>query len=253
MYHQYKNPPFNDPNAGRAFQIGAEDLMQILGVNVPGGHAHGGDDLITCSAISASPPTPSSSQRSSAIARTACCGRGCGASTRCAGPPAPASTSRATSSTSASTYGKTVDIVRRYCNFATTGKKWWLYRPVRLSTRPSHPTTASWPPTRGPGACNCSPTIRRSRSSRHAARTLHEMPDKVAFVQVDLNAAQVELDRLAGDLRPHRRRRHDRARRLRVLSLPAVPTRRRSRSSKRAALLPATECPTGQGIVIKRR
>ena len=34
---------------------------------------------------------------------------------------------------------------------------------------------------------------------------LREMPDKVAFVQVDLNAAQVELDRLRGDLRPHRR------------------------------------------------
>ena len=47
MNHEYRNPPFTDPNASVAFQSALKILMQILGVNVPGGHAHGGDDLIT--------------------------------------------------------------------------------------------------------------------------------------------------------------------------------------------------------------
>ena len=80
---------------------------------------------------------------------------------------------------------------------------------------------------------------------------LREMPDKVAFVQVDLNAAQVELDCLQAI--------YDRISVGGMIVLDDYGFYRYRSSYQaqkpffeaRGAF--AYECPTGQGIVIKRR
>jgi hypothetical protein len=251
MNHEYKNPPFTDPNASVAFQSAIKILMQILGVNVPGGHAHGGDDLITWFrhlGFTSDPEFVAAFERyredGVLRARLWRIYTLCWAARTCLDIEG--------DFVDIGVYdGKTVDIVRRYCNFAATQKKWWLYD--LFDYHPTEPSKQNHGPQLADQVRQLfadDPKIRIVKGMLPET-LLQQIPDKIAFVQVDLNAAQVEIDCLQAI--------YDRIAVGGMIVLDDYGFYRYRSSYQaqkpffeaRGAF--AYECPTGQGIVIKRR
>jgi len=251
MNHEYKSPPFNDPNAGVAFQSALKILMQILGVNVPGGHAHGGDDLITWFrhlGFTSDPEFVAAFERyredGVLRARLWRIYTLCWAARTCLDIEG--------DFVDIGVYdGKTVDIVRRYCGFASLQKNWWLYD--LFDYHPTEPSKQNHGPQLADQVRQMfadDPKIKIVKGMLPET-LLQQMPDKIAFVQVDLNAAQVELDCLQAI--------YDRIAVGGMIVLDDYGFYRYRSSyqaqkpffESRGAF--AYECPTGQGIVIKRR
>jgi O-methyltransferase len=248
--HEYRNPPFTDPNASVAFQSAIKILMQVLGVNVPGGHAHGGDDLITWFrhlGFTSDPEFVAAFERyredGVLRARLWRIYTLCWAARSCLDIDG--------DFVDIGCYdGKTIDIVRRYCSFASSQKQWWLYD--LFDYHPTEPSKQHHGPQLADQVKQLfadDPKIRIVKGMLPDT-LLHEMPDQIAFVQVDLNAASAELSCLEAI--------YDRISVGGMIVLDDYGFHRYRSSYQaqkpffeaRGAL--AYECPTGQGIVIKR-
>lgn len=191
---EYNKPPFSDPQARESFMTGLQSAFQVMGVNQPDSGAFAADDMIIWfrnlgfleqdDFISAFGNYRNDGLLRARIWRIYML---CWAVKSCAGLPG--------DFMDIGCYdGRTVEIMERYCNFsAIPDKTWWLYdmfeNPPKEARKVSH----------GPQLFD---TVRRNFESRGRFRVIkgpvpdsfaQGLPERVAFAQIDLNAAEPEI------------------------------------------------------------
>ena len=252
MSRDYGVAPFTDPNVMTAFKAAMQIIAQILKVNVPNGYAHGGDDLLVWFRHLGFTTDPDFVQafepyRDDGVLRARLWRiyTLCWAAKSCLDIEG--------DFLDIGCYdGKTVDVMRRYCNFAAaTGKLWRLYDMFDY-----HPTESS-KQHHGPQLIEQVKAMFADDPKFRIAKGLlpdtirADMPERIAFAQIDLNAPEAELVTLEAI--------YDRVVVGGMIVLDDYGFHRYRASyaiekkffESRGAL--AYECPTGQGIVIKRR
>lgn len=251
LSRDYTLPPFTDPNVMVAFQSALKIVVQILKVNQPGGYAHGGDDLLVwfrhlgftadAAFVQAFAPYREDGVLRARLWRIYTL---CWAAKSCLDIDG--------DFLDIGCYdGKTVDVMRRYCDFAASTKTWRLY-----DMFDHHPTEAS-KQHHGPqlfdqvrGMFSDEPRIKVVKGLIPDTMR-QDMPERVAFAQIDLNAPEAELAALEAI--------YDRVTIGGIIVLDdygfdryrsSYAVEKRFFESRGAIVY---ECPTGQGVAIKRK